>query len=273
MEKIRIDQLLVEKNLAPSRTHAQSLIMQGLVLCGTERINKSSEKFLKDAPIVVKGNLHPYVGRGGLKLEKALDYFKVDVTDKTAMDVGVSTGGFTDCLLQRGAKKVIGVDVGYGQIDWKLRNDPRVELFEKTNFRYFDLSLLSKENLPTLVVVDVSFISLTLILPKIAEVFSYTLKVFLDSKLDSKKALKNSLQVIALIKPQFEAATKEEVGEGGIVRDPAVRTRAIERVKSAAKNLGFSEEGVIDSPITGQDGNQEYLISLFFTPKEEKICE
>ncbi len=239
-KKIRIDQLLVEKGLAPSRTRAQSLIMSGSVFRGTQRIDKTSELFSPEDTFIIKGQDHPFVSRGGLKLQGALDHFKTDVRDKICLDVGVSTGGFTDCLLKYGAKKVYGVDVGYGQIDWKLRQDSRVILFERTNFRNFDISLI--KDFIDIAVVDVSFISLTKIIPKILE-------------LPYKK-----LDIICLIKPQFEVG-KEKVGKGGIVKEEKFRLEAVEKIKNLFMQENLDIKEIIPSPIFGQDGNQEFLIT------------
>ncbi len=194
---------------------------------------------------------HSYVGRGGLKLEAALKAFSIDVKGRTALDVGSSTGGFTDCLLQNGAEKVYAIDVGYGILDWKLRKDPRVKVLERTNVRYLTLDQLyssgspavSREPSANLAVIDVSFISLTIVLPVV-----WTL-------------LADKAEVIALIKPQFEAK-RDDVERGGIVRSEGVRSAVVERIKAKAEGIGFTVKGLIESPITGADGNVEYLIYL-----------
>jgi 23S rRNA (cytidine1920-2'-O)/16S rRNA (cytidine1409-2'-O)-methyltransferase len=247
MEKERLDQLLVQKNLFASRNKAQAAIMAGLVFVDGQRVDKAGTKVAADSKIEIKGSPCPYVSRGGIKLAGALDAFKVDPKGKICLDVGASTGGFTDCLLQRGAAKVFAVDVGYGIIDWKLRNDPRVVLIERTNARNLTLSDLGLRTLDIgLAVIDVSFISLDKILPAV------------------KTVLAPGATVIALIKPQFEAG-KGEVGKGGIIKDPKVHAEVVEKIKTGAEKLGFAVMGVIDSPITGMDGNKEFLIYLVNT--------
>ncbi|HEX7312849.1 MAG TPA: TlyA family RNA methyltransferase [Pyrinomonadaceae bacterium] len=241
MKRERVDRLLVERGLAPTRTRAQALVMAGRVLAGERRVEKPSETFPPDAPLRVRGGDDPaarYVGRGGLKLEKALAEFRIDPTGMTCLDVGASTGGFTDCLLQRGARRVVAVDVGHNQIDWRLRTDPRVEVREGVNARH--LTTEEFEEHFDLAVMDVSFISATKVLPAIVPL------------------LKEGGRVVVLIKPQFEVG-KGEVGKGGIVRDPAQHARVVEEVNSAARALGLTVAGVTDSPITGADGNREFL--------------
>lgn len=241
MKHERIDKLLVERGLAATRTKAQALIMAGVVLIDEQRANKPSDTVAPGAEIRIKGGDDPasrYVGRGGLKLETALREFAVDVNGLSCLDVGASTGGFTDCLLQHGAKSVVALDVGHNQIDWRLRSDARVEVREGVNARY-----LKPEDFPAefdLVVMDVSFISATKILPAIVPL------------------LKTNAQLITLIKPQFEVG-RGEVGKGGIVRDPQKHARVIEEVNAAAKELGLAVCGVIESPIQGADGNVEFL--------------
>jgi len=237
----RIDKLLVEKGLAESRTKAQAMVMAGVVLVGEQRVDKPSDQFPTDVQIRIKGSDDPtsrYVGRGGLKLEGALREFQVNVTGLVCLDVGASTGGFTDCLLQHGAGRVAALDVGHNQIDWRLRQDPRVEVREGVNARF-----LKAEDFATkfdLVVVDVSFISLTKVLPALVPL------------------LNQSGRLISLIKPQFEVG-RGEVGSGGIVKDPQKHTRVIEEVTKAAVALGLTSVGVIDSPIRGVEGNLEFL--------------
>jgi len=241
MKRERIDKLLVAKGLADSRTKAQAMVMAGVVLVDEQRVDKPSDQFLEDALIRIKDADNPaakYVGRGGLKLEAALREFQIDVHDFTCLDVGASTGGFTDCLLQHGATRVFAIDVGHNQIDWRLRNDPRVEVREGVNARY-----LQPEDFPTkfdLIVVDVSFISLTKVIPALAPIM----------KVDGK--------MIALIKPQFEVG-RGEVGSGGIVRDAVQRERVVQEVIEFAKTLGLSSEGLLESPIHGAEGNVEFL--------------
>jgi 23S rRNA (cytidine1920-2'-O)/16S rRNA (cytidine1409-2'-O)-methyltransferase len=236
----RLDQLLVERGLAESRTRAQALIMAGLVFSDERRLEKPGMLIAEDAPVVVKGRDHPWVSRGGVKLAHALDHFGIDPAGLICMDVGVSTGGFTDVLLSRGAARVYAVDVGRGQLAWKLRVDSRVVLLEGVNARNLARALIPEPI--RLIVCDVSFISLTLALPAALALAA------------------PGARLIALIKPQFEAA-RGEVGKGGIVRDPDARLRVCERISTwLSAQPGWQVLGVIDSPITGTDGNREYLI-------------
>lgn len=236
--KERIDVLLVEQGYFPSREKAQAAILAGIVYQEEQRIEKAGDKVLVDANIIVRGNTCPYVGRGGLKLEKALTVFNIDARCKVAMDIGASTGGFTDCMLQNGASKVYAVDVGHGQLDWKLRNDSRVICMEKVNIRYLeDTTLIEAIDLIT---IDVSFISLGLVFPKAFE--------FLSPLGD----------LVALIKPQFEAG-RTEVGKGGIVRDLAIHEKVIKTVVEKGKSVGLHLVGLEVSPIKGGKGNVEYL--------------
>jgi 23S rRNA (cytidine1920-2'-O)/16S rRNA (cytidine1409-2'-O)-methyltransferase len=239
INKIRIDRLLVERGMVDSRERAQAIIFAGQVLANGRKLDKAGALVPEDADIRILGDMLPYVSRGGLKLEAALEKFAVVVEGKTALDVGASTGGFTDCLLQRGVVKVYAVDVGYGQIAWKIRQDPRVVTIERTNIRTMDQSFIREPI--DIAVIDVSFISLEKVIPAI---LSY---------------LKPQSELIALIKPQFEVG-KEEVGKGGIVRDQAAREAAVNRIVEFTKKLGLDVQGVVPSPITGQDGNQEYLM-------------
>lgn len=235
MRKERLDRLLVERGLAKSRAQAQRLIMAGRVRIGTEVVDKPGRRVPVGAPVEVVARPR-FVSRGGEKLEAALDRFGLDVRGWVAADVGASTGGFTDCLLQRGAARVYAIDVGYGQLAWRLRNDPRVIVMERTNARYL-------ERLPEpvdLVTVDVSFISLRLILPR------------------AVGWLRPEGQVIALIKPQFEAG-RREVRKGGIVRDPVVHRAVLERVLTNAADLGLGLQGLMPSPLLGPAGNVEFL--------------
>ncbi len=237
----RLDRLMAERGLAPSREKAQALIMAGQVVVDDHVVDKPGRQVSSDVNIRIRGETLPYVGRGGLKLRRALDEFGIDVTGLTALDVGASTGGFTDCLLQAGASRVFAVDVGYGQLAWKLRQDPRVVNMERVNIRY-----LAPEQLgcaPDLAVIDASFISLAKVLPA-------TLGL-----------IRPGGRIIALIKPQFEVG-RGEVGKGGIVRDPAAHEKAIEGVRQTALSLGLTVAGLCDSPITGADGNREFLILL-----------
>ena len=240
MKRERIDKLLVDLGMADSRTKAQAMIMAGSVLVDEKRIEKPSESFAADANIRIKGDgpESRYVGRGGLKLEAALREFSVDPTGYICIDVGSSTGGFTDCLLQRGALKVFAVDVGTNQLVWTLRNDPRVTVMENTNARE-----LSPEDFAVrfdLAVMDVSFISVTKLLPVLIPL------------------LKDEGRVITLIKPQFEVG-KGEVGKGGIVREPEKHERVVAEINSFAETLGLRVRGLIDSPILGAAGNKEFL--------------
>lgn len=238
--KERIDLLLVKKGLAPTRTRARTLIMAGVVFVDSTRVDKAGIIVKEDAEILVKDSTLGYVSRGGIKLEAALKEFRIDVSDKVALDIGVSTGGFTDCLLKHGAKKVYAVDVGYGQLDWKLRQDPRVVVKERINARY-----LKSEDIGELVdvcTIDVSFISLTKVIPPVS------------------KILKPSGILIALIKPQFEVG-KGEVGKGGIVRDEKKHREVVSRITNFLEELNFKVLGVIPSPILGADGNKEFLVA------------
>ena len=241
MKRERIDKLLVERGLADSRTKAQAMVMAGVVLVDEQRVEKPSLQFDQNSSIRIKGSDDPtarYVGRGGLKFEAALREFQIDVTGFNCLDVGASTGGFTDCLLQHGARAVMAVDVGHNQIDWRLRNDPRVEVREGVNARYLQAEDFAQQF--DLAVMDVSFISATKVLPAIVPL------------------IVPGGAIITLIKPQFEVG-RGEVGGGGIVRDPAKRQRVIEEVNDAARALGLEVINVIESPITGADGNVEYL--------------
>jgi 23S rRNA (cytidine1920-2'-O)/16S rRNA (cytidine1409-2'-O)-methyltransferase len=239
--KVRLDKLLLERGLVPSRERGQALILAGKVLVDGQKVEKSGTGVDSGADVRLLGEDLKFVGRGGLKLERALEYWQIDVTGKVCLDVGVSTGGFTDCLLQRGAARVIGVDTGHGQIDFRLRQDSRVRLLEKTNARY-----LTREQVGEVVefiCMDVSFISATLVLPAVIAA-----------------ALPESLgEIVVLVKPQFEVG-RELVGKGGIVRDEALQLAAVEKVRAALVGLGFSQTGVIESPILGAEGNREFLL-------------
>jgi len=241
VKRERIDKLLVGRGLAATRTQAQAMVMAGVVLVNEQRVEKPSEQFLTDSQIRIKHADDPtsrFVGRGALKLEAAIQQFQIDLHGLTCLDVGASTGGFTDCLLQSGASKVFAIDVGHNQIDWRLRNDSRVEIREGVNARY-----LNSEDFPVkfdLIVMDVSFISVTKILPALVPL------------------LASDGRLIVLIKPQFEVG-RGEVGGGGIVRDPARRARVVEEVNQAALSFGLENLGVIESPIRGGEGNVEFL--------------
>jgi 23S rRNA (cytidine1920-2'-O)/16S rRNA (cytidine1409-2'-O)-methyltransferase len=240
MPKTRLDHLVVERGLAPSRERARALILAGQVLVDGTPAPKAGTAVDSEADVTLAVPDHPYVGRGGLKLAHALDTFHIDVSGREALDVGASTGGFTDVLLQRGAARVVALDVGHGQLDWTLRNDPRVVVIEHFNARH-----LSLEALPgpvTFVSIDVSFISLRHILPGVRSV------------------LAPGADVIALVKPQFEAGRGEV--RKGIIRDPDVQARVLEEVSVAAREVGLSPLGSTPSPITGQKGNVEFLLHL-----------
>jgi 23S rRNA (cytidine1920-2'-O)/16S rRNA (cytidine1409-2'-O)-methyltransferase len=236
--KQRLDKLITDRGLTPSRERAQALIIAGRVLVNEQKVEKPGASVDSDAIIRLLGDDLRYVSRGGLKLERALDHWQIDVSGMTCMDVGASTGGFTDCLLQRGAARVIAIDTGYGQIDMKLRNDLRVELHEKTNARYLSASDVSSP--VDFVAMDVSFISATLVIPAVV--------VAAQPK-----------AIVVLVKPQFEAG-REHVGKGGIVRDEAAQQSAVEKVKSCLSRLGFAVREPIDSPILGAEGNREFLL-------------
>lgn len=238
MKKIRLDQLVFDLGLAESRERAKTTIMSGLVFVNGQRADKPGMQVSPDVNVEVKGTALPYVSRGGLKLEKALKVFPIDVNGKVCIDCGASTGGFTDVLLKNGAAKVYSVDVGYGQLAWSLRNDERVVNMERTNIRY-----ISSEQIPEpldICVMDLSFISVKLVLPAVCAL------------------LKNDAQLVCLIKPQFEAG-REEVGKKGVVRDKAVHLSVIESVLSFAPTVGMTVMGLDFSPIKGPEGNREYL--------------
>jgi len=239
--KERLDVILVDIGLVKSRERAKALIMEGKVIVNSVTVIKAGTLVKRDSEIVLKNGDIPYVGRGGLKLKSALDFFHINPLDKIMMDIGCSTGGFTDCILQENARKVYAVDVGYGQIDWSLRRNPKVILLEKTNIRY-----LEKERVPDaidMIVIDVSFISLTKVLPKSLD--------FLDKK----------GEILALIKPQFEVG-KEMVEKGGVIKDESKRKYAVENINAFAESIGLETIGIFESPVHGQKGNIEYFIYL-----------
>ena len=244
--KVRLDKLLVDRGLAASRERAQALILAGKVLVNDQKLEKAGAQVADGSAIRMLGEDLKYVSRGGLKLEHALDHWRIDVTGKVCLDIGASTGGFTDCLLQRGAARVIAVDTGYGQLDFKLRQDARVRLLEKTNARY-----LTREDVgetADLIVMDVSFISATLVLPPVAA-----------AAFPKSPGERLGRQIVVLVKPQFEAG-REAVGKGGIVRDQKTQTEAVDRVRTALGNLGYRHTDVIESPILGAEGNLEFLL-------------
>jgi 23S rRNA (cytidine1920-2'-O)/16S rRNA (cytidine1409-2'-O)-methyltransferase len=240
-QKLRLDKLLLEKGLVDSRERARSLILSGKIWVNGKRVDKAGTQVNVSSMVELKASDYPYVSRGGVKLEAALHHFGVNVKNKVTMDVGASTGGFTDCLLQHGAKRVYAIDVGYGKLDWRLRQDQRVILIEKQNIRY-----LSKEIIPEkidMVTIDVSFISLKKVIPKV------------------KEFLKEKAEIIVLIKPQFELG-RGEVGKGGIVRDKGKREQIVAEIIDFCQILRFKVEGVVASPILGAKGNQEYLLYI-----------
>ena len=245
--KERLDVLLVERGLAESRSRAQAVIMAGEVYVNGQKADKAGMDVPLEAEIEVRGNVCPYVSRGGLKLEKALRDFGVDPTGYVCSDSGASTGGFTDCLLQQGASKVFAIDVGYGQLAWKIRSDPRVVVMERTNIRYVTPEDLGEPL--DLSVVDVSFISLKIVLPAI------------------QKLLKPTGQVLCLIKPQFEAG-KENVGKKGVVRDPEIHAQVVGDFVALAASLGFTLKNLTFSPVKGPEGNIEFLGHLSMKPGE-----
>lgn len=237
----RLDLAMVRRGLAESRERAQGLVLAGAVIVAGQVARRASQVIPSETPIEVSAPEHPFVGRGGLKLAAALDAFAIDPASMVALDIGASTGGFTDCLLQRGAARVYAVDVGYGQLAWRLRQDPRVVVIERCNARYLDRSQIPEP--VDLATIDVSFISLTMILPAV------------------RPCLTAEGQIVALLKPQFEVG-KGKVGKGGIVRDERLRREAVERVRHAVEAQHWLWDGEIPSPIAGQKGNLEYLIRL-----------
>jgi 23S rRNA (cytidine1920-2'-O)/16S rRNA (cytidine1409-2'-O)-methyltransferase len=245
VKKERLDQLLVRKRLFETRTKAQAAIMAGIVYVDDQKETKSGTKFSEDSKIEIRGEALPYVSRGGLKLEHALKKFDVDPKAKIVLDIGASTGGFTDCLLQKGAELIYAIDVGYGQIAWKLRKDPRVVVIERTNVRYLEPKGLYKKGLEkaSLAVIDVSFISLSKILPAVYNLLS------------------DDGEVLALVKPQFEAG-REQVERGGLVKDAKVQTEVLDNVVAEAGRIGFKFKDATYSPVTGADGNIEFFLYL-----------
>jgi 23S rRNA (cytidine1920-2'-O)/16S rRNA (cytidine1409-2'-O)-methyltransferase len=248
--KSRIDKLLVDRGLAASRERAQALILAGKVLVDEQKVEKAGAQVEEECAIRLLGADLKYVSRGGLKLERALEHWKISVEGKVCADIGASTGGFTDCLLQHGAARVIAVDTGYGQMDFKLRQDSRVRLLEKTNARYLTPEILDET--ADFVAMDVSFISATLVLPAVVRAaFSHSVEE------------RAGRRMIVLVKPQFEAG-REHVGKGGIVRDGDAQEGAVARVRSALVELGVSRTDSIESPILGAEGNREFLLYCEF---------
>jgi 23S rRNA (cytidine1920-2'-O)/16S rRNA (cytidine1409-2'-O)-methyltransferase len=249
--KLRLDKLLLERGLAASRERAQALILAGRVLVDEQKVEKAGVSVTEDVMIRVLGNDIPYVSRGGLKLAHALEHWPIEVGGRTCLDVGASTGGFTDCLLQAGAARVIAVDTGYGQIDARLRSDPRVRLLEKTNARYLSPPQLWGDESPepiALVAMDVSFISATLVLPAVVQCVS---------------ASSAGWELVLLVKPQCEVG-RELVGKGGIVRDPTAQEKAVAKVTGTVRELGGASLEVVESPILGAEGNREFLLHAHF---------
>jgi 23S rRNA (cytidine1920-2'-O)/16S rRNA (cytidine1409-2'-O)-methyltransferase len=249
MVKARLDKLLVERGLVPSRERAQRLILAGKVLVDEQRVDKAGAQVAADCAIRLLGQDLKYVSRGGLKLERALAHWNINVEGKLCLDVGASTGGFTDCLLQHGAARVLAIDTGYGQMDFKLRQDPRVRLFEKTNARYLTADAVGEK--VDFIAMDVSFISATLVLPAVVE------SAFASG------AERSGRRMVVLVKPQFEVG-KEQVGKGGIVRDEKAQLAALEKVRCAVANLGAVQLDSVESPILGAEGNREFLLYAVF---------
>jgi len=248
--KLRLDKLLVDRGLVASRDRAQALIIAGKVLVNEQKFDKAGTQVALGAAVRLLGEDLKYVSRGGLKLEHALAHWNIDVQGKICLDVGASTGGFTDCLLQGGAERVIAIDTGYGQMDFQLRQDPRVRLLEKTNARY--VTRQSVGEMVDLIAVDVAFISATLVLGPVV-----------NAAFPQSRGERGGRQVIVLVKPQFEAG-REFVGKGGIVRDEAAQLRSVEKVKASLEGLGCSSLDRIDSPILGAEGNREFLLRGVF---------
>jgi 23S rRNA (cytidine1920-2'-O)/16S rRNA (cytidine1409-2'-O)-methyltransferase len=248
--KLRLDKLLVERGLAASRERAQALILAGNVLVDDQKLEKAGAQVAPDVTIRLLGDDLKYVSRGGLKLERALEHWQITVHTKVCLDVGASTGGFTDCLLQHGAARVIAVDTGYGQMDFKIRQDPRVRLLEKSNARYLTRAAVGED--VELVVMDVSFISATLVLPAVVH-----------AAFPETTEERQGRQIVVLVKPQFEAG-REHVGKGGIVREEIAQLAALEKVKQALLTLGCRQADAIESPILGAEGNREFLLHGVF---------
>jgi 23S rRNA (cytidine1920-2'-O)/16S rRNA (cytidine1409-2'-O)-methyltransferase len=248
--KVRLDKLLVDRGLAASRERAQALILAGKVLVDDQKVEKAGAQVAAESTIRLLGEDIKFVSRGGLKLERALEHWKIAVMAKVCLDVGASTGGFTDCLLQAGAANVIAVDTGYGQMDFKLRQDARVRLLEKTNARYLKREAVGE--MADLIVMDVSFISATLVLPAVVRA------AFPDAP-----GARAGRQIVVLVKPQFEAG-REHVGKGGIVRDEEAQMAAVEKVRTTLLSLGARQTDTVESPILGAEGNREFLLYAAF---------
>ena len=246
--KTRLDKLLVDRGLTPSRERAQALILAGKVLVNEQKVEKAGASIDSEASLRLLGEDLRYVSRGGLKLEKALEHWRIDLADKICLDVGASTGGFSDCMLQHGAAKVIAVDTGYGQMDFGLRNDPRMRLLEKTNARYLEANAIGEAI--DFIAIDVSFISATLVLPAVIRATS--------------SSTHRPQAIVVLVKPQFEVG-RELVGKGGIVRDEAAQRAAVVKVEGALLELGCTRTEWIESPILGGEGNREFLLHAEFS--------
>ncbi|HEX6467229.1 MAG TPA: TlyA family RNA methyltransferase [Terriglobales bacterium] len=256
--KVRLDKLLVDRGLAASPERAQALILAGRVLVREQKIDKSGSQIEADAAIRLLGDESRYMSRGGLKLEKAIVHWKIELAGRACADVGASTGGFTDCMLQHGAAQVLAIDTGYGQIDLRLREDPRVRLLERTNARYLttgDLLGAGQGRIISFLAMDVSFISATLVLPAVVEAIRG------NNRLAGMPGI--ALEAVVLVKPQFEAG-RESIGEGGIVRDPEVRRAAVNKVSDTVRQLGGRSIEVTDSSILGAEGNKEFLLYCKF---------
>jgi 23S rRNA (cytidine1920-2'-O)/16S rRNA (cytidine1409-2'-O)-methyltransferase len=248
--KLRLDKLLLDRHLVPSRERAQALVIGGKVLVNGQKIEKSGTLIDAASEIRLLGEDQKYVGRGGLKLEHALEHWKIDVRDRVCLDVGASTGGFTDCFLQHGAARVIAVDTGQGQIAFQLRQDPRVHLLEKTNARYLTRERLGEE--VDLIAMDVSFISATLVLPAV-----------ISAGFPEEPNARAGRKLVVLVKPQFEVG-RDLVGKGGIVRDASAQQQAVEKIRAAVQSLGSNSVDITDSPILGAEGNREFLLYAEF---------
>lgn len=252
--KVRIDKLLVERGIVPSRERAQAMVLSGRVLVNEQKVEKAGTGVEPDAEIRLLGEDLKYVGRGGLKLEAALQNWKINLTGRICMDIGASTGGFTDCMLQHGAAEVTAVDTGYGQIAARLRSDPRVKLLEKTNARYLTAEKLAEagaSGVVTFIAIDVSFISVTLVLPAVLD------SAFLPTKANVQR------EIVVLIKPQFEVG-RELVGKGGIVKDEQAQQGAVLKVRQKVAALGGQHIELVESPILGMEGNREFLLYAEF---------
>jgi 23S rRNA (cytidine1920-2'-O)/16S rRNA (cytidine1409-2'-O)-methyltransferase len=275
--KLRLDKLLTDCGLAPSRERAQAMILAGRVLINEQKVTKAGAQVEESAEIRLLGDDMPYVSRGGLKLERALEHWGISCEGKTGLDVGASTGGFTDCLLQHGAGRVIAIDTGYGQIDTRLRNDPRVRLLERTNARYLEPEVVTED--VDIIAMDVSFISATLVLPAVLRAvgippFAPNASAkngapnVSGTPTDEAKP-RHRRDLIVLVKPQFEVG-RERVGKGGIVRDEAAQQDAVVKVRTAVEQLGGRGMEVIDSPILGTEGNKEFLLHAVFGVSSEE---